>query len=229
MQAHAHKLVAVVWLGVVTLPSWAQSPMAEPAMPGDWPLLVEYQARDAEAMERVPASQPRCGDWQPEAVATPTTSNWQTEQAWQLPLPAPICVFGKLGAQYEEWGKSMWNVSGRSGVAWKLHDSSLGDVQVRAGPVLSRSGLQVFQAQEAELLLELQCRCPLPGPLQLQYLGSALTSSANEHLQHDLGFSMPFLSSGQFRFGARHQAQDAAAPRPWVDDLHVYLGFDMKR
>lgn len=226
LQALRANLLMVVLAGLLGRSASAQSPaLAWP--PTDWntPLLLPAAAGLAAPQ---PAIQPPA----PAGEAPSAPQVWQTEEAWQVPcrpFSEAIFLFGQVGARYQAVTTPEWNLSGRSGLGWKVPASLLGEVQLRAGPTWSWSDplRPETSLTYSDLLLELHYRRPLPGLLQLEYRGSALPGE-NERLQQDLGLRIPIRPAGHLKVGARHQPDplDAAS---WREDLQLYLGLGLRR
>jgi hypothetical protein len=83
------------------------------------------------------------------------------------------------------------------------------------------------------MLLELQARCPVAGPLQLEYQGiavPALDPMERHRLNQNLGVAIPLGGAGHLRLGARHQWEDTLTPtKTWADGMQLYLGVGLRR
>jgi hypothetical protein len=177
-------------------------------------------------------SQVVCGDseivWEQPIVE----DDWQTEEAWKLDVLGPFSVFGQVGAGHELSRSEDLKLTGRTGLAWKLPVGPAGEVLLRGGPSVScADALRPTLAQgHSALLLELQCRWPLLGPLGLEYQGSAtpaLSPTDHDRLNQDVRLALPLGKLGRLRVGAKHSWENLTVPRPWSDTMQLYLNFSV--
>ncbi len=169
-------------------------------------------------------------DWQEPLPLT----GWQTDQAVRLELAGPLFAFSQLHAGCECMGAREPSVVSRAGLGWKLAPMAGSELLVRGGPVVTCSDpLLPERAQEhSELKVEVEYRCPLAGPLRLEYQGSAtptLTTTDIARLNQDVRFALPLGSSGQFRLGAKHDLQSFRTPLPWTARMELYVGVTLGR
>src|SRR5262249_3977895 len=125
-------------------------------------------------------------------------------------------------------------LNGRTGLACKLSPFKGGEITVRGGPVVTCADpLRPEHRQDrSDLLLEVQCRCPLVGGLNLQYSGSAtpaLNQTEHARLDHDVRVALPFGDAGEVRLGAKHSWENVPAQKPMPDSGQVYFGLELKR
>jgi hypothetical protein len=159
-------------------------------------------------------------------------SKWQTDDTLRMKLAGPVAVFSQFGTRcdYMEEVK----LTGKTGLACKLEPWARCEVQLRGGPAVTYDDpLRPERTREqSDLLLELQCRCPLPGKVKLEYDTAAvpaLNVTARDHVDQDLRLALPLGSKGTVRLGARHSWENTPAPRPWTEGMQVYIGVDLKR
>ncbi len=82
------------------------------------------------------------------------------------------------------------------------------------------------------MVVELQARYQLLGPLKVEYDGTALpalTPLDRHRLNQDVRFAIPLGNAGQIRLGARHAWEEQPVPRPWTEGMQLYLGVGLKR
>jgi hypothetical protein len=177
-------------------------------------------------------SQVVCGDTEIVWEQPILEDNWQTEEAWRLDVLGPFSVFGQVGAGHELSRSEDLKLTGRTGLAWKLPVGPGGEVLLRGGPAVScADALRPALAQgHSELLLELQCRWPLLGPLGLEYQGLATPAfypTDHDRLNQDVRLALPVGKLGRLRVGAKHSWENLTVPRPWSDTMQLYLNFSV--
>jgi hypothetical protein len=161
-------------------------------------------------------------------------TKFQTEQAMQMKVTGPVSLFGQVGADSTSMDNQELKLSGKTGVAWKTQGWPLGEIQFRGGRSLTCDDpLRPLRTKEqSELFLELQCKCPLPGKLQLEYLSSAipaLTDTDRDRLKQDLHLAVPLGNLGKLNLGAKHSWESAPGAKPGAEAMEYYIGFDLKR
>jgi hypothetical protein len=162
------------------------------------------------------------------------TNNWKTEQAVRMKVTGPLYVFGQVGTTCADTENQDLKLTGRTGLACKVPAPSGLEVMLRGSRSLTYTDpLRPERAKEqSDLQLELQCKCPLPGRLNLEYQGTAtpaLGLTERERLKQDLGLAIPLGEAGQFRLGAKHSWENTPAVKPWTEGMQLYIGVDLKR
>lgn len=158
------------------------------------------------------------------------SDRWQAEESWQLRIPGPVSIFGKVGAVRDYMADQELNITSQTGLAWKMSGWPLGEVQVRGGPRLltyADLGRPAHKRDQPELFLEMQCRWPLPGRVSVEYQSTALpalTDDEHDRVDQDVRLAFPVGDSGQLRVGAKHSWENAGVPRPWANGMELYLG-----
>lgn len=161
---------------------------------------------------------------------------WQTDDSLHVPFAGPLFLFSQLWAGYNTLTAQEMRLIGHYGVGFKVQPLPGGELQLRGGPFVSyaEDPLRPERAprERNEMLIELQYRHALVGPLGVEYVGSAvptLDPLERFRLRQDLGFAVPLLPGGYFRFGARSATQDLIVPRGPLDGLQLYLGVGIRR
>jgi hypothetical protein len=161
---------------------------------------------------------------------------WKTDQSWRCTLVGPVYAFGQMGANSEEASQSDMKVSGRTGLACKLPVGSIAEFQVRTGPGVSYTDpLHPDRTHEkSDWQVEVQVRCPLLLGIGLEYQGvalPALTPQAQDQITHDVRLAFPVGGAGKLQVGARHSWTNTTTnePRPWTDNMQLYLGLELAR
>ncbi|HJT77118.1 MAG TPA: hypothetical protein VJ739_07950 [Gemmataceae bacterium] len=173
-------------------------------------------------------------DWaEPHALRDESVlgSPWHTEEAWRLPVLGPLFLFGQFAANPDPVTTDALKVNGRTGVGCKIPVLLGIEVLLRGGPSVSYADpLGPDRGERSELLLEFQCHCPLPGQLGLEYQTTAvpaLSPLEHDHITQDLGLALPLGDVGKLRLGAKHQWENVQTTRPWVDNMQLYVGFEL--
>jgi hypothetical protein len=161
------------------------------------------------------------------------TKKCQTEEAVRMTVAGPVYVFGQLGTNCDSLDSQELKISSRTGLGWEVLPWSLFEVQVRGGHCVSCDDPNRPERarEQSDLFLEMQCRCPLPGKLSLEYQSTAtpaLTVTERDRIDQDLRLAFPLGGLGQFRVGAKHSWENASATRPWTEGMQVYVGLDLK-
>jgi hypothetical protein len=161
---------------------------------------------------------------------------WQTDEALRLPVLGPLYVFGQVGAVYNTESAQEMKVKSCTGLGCRLAFWQGAEVQFRGGPAVSHAADPLrperLPRESSDLLLQLQARTPLVGPLKLEYDGTALPALGpleRNRVNHDLRFALPLGETGHFHFGAKHKWEDTPAPRPLTDGMEVYIGVGLRR
>jgi hypothetical protein len=157
-----------------------------------------------------------------------------TEEAVRMTVSGPLYVFGQVGTSCESMDSQELKITSRTGLGWKVQPWSQFEVLVRGGHCVTCDDpiRPIRVKEESDLFLELQCRCPLPGKLNLEYQSTAfpaLNISEHDRVNQDLRLAFPLWGLGQFRVGAKHSWENAIAPRPWAEGMELYVGLDLKR
>jgi hypothetical protein len=158
-------------------------------------------------------------------------SPWKTDHSWKLPLAGPVFVFGQFGAAPDPVTSEEMKMQGKTGVGCKVPVPFGIDVQLRGGRSLSYNDpLGTDHGERSQVFVEVQCHCPLPGQLGLEYLGSAvpaLTPVERDRINQDLGLALPVGDLGKLRLGAKHQWESTPATKSWIDGMQLYVGFEL--
>jgi hypothetical protein len=159
-------------------------------------------------------------------------SPWKSDHNWQLSLAGPVFVFGQFGAAQDPVTTDEMKLQGKTGVGCKIPVPFGIEVQLRGGPAVKYSDPLApgGTGEHSELFVEVQCRCPLPGQLGLEYQGSAvpaLTPLERDRINQDLGLALPVGDGGKLRLGAKHQWESTPTPKPWRDGMQLYVGFEL--
>lgn len=168
------------------------------------------------------------------AADNPLSGNgWQMEEALDLPVTGSVFFFGKVGAGDDYAAAQEFKLAGRTGVGWKLPLSPGLELQFRSGSAMSyRDPLRAIRLQgNSQLLLEMQCRCPLPGQAGLEYLGSAyspLNPADRDHLDHDLRVVVPVGKAGELRVGAKQSWDNFVESQLWTNRFQLHLDSGLK-
>jgi hypothetical protein len=160
---------------------------------------------------------------------------WKTDQNWQLPLAGPVFVFGHFDATPDPVSTDELKLQGKTGFGCKVPVPFGIEVQLRGGRSLTYSDpLGSDRGERSQVFVELQCRCPLPGQLGLEYLGSAvpaMTPAERDRINQDLGLALPVGDLGKLRLGAKHQWESTttttATRSSWLDGMQLYVGFEL--
>ncbi len=165
----------------------------------------------------------------------PLAIGWRTEDSWSLDGPGPLFLFGNLNALASQPGDSAMNLSGKTGLGWKVTAPLGAEVTLRGGPQLTYSdaGRPEQAQQKSQLFVEVTARCPLPLPGQvgLEYQGSALPALGplgSNAVKQELRLAIPVGDGGVLRLGAKHQWDDTGTARTWRDGLGLFLGLEVK-
>jgi hypothetical protein len=159
---------------------------------------------------------------------------WSTEDLFAVPLSGPLYVFTEvtLGGEYS--ADQMMKVIGKSGLLWRMPIGEGTALEVRGGPTVKyNDALRPEKARDqAAMLWELKARCPLIGPLNLEYLGEALpglTPEERGQLNQDVNLFVP-ISGGKVKFGAKHR-WDPGQPemRTATGLMQLYMGIEIGR
>jgi hypothetical protein len=202
-------------------------PDSEPARTPEWQTV--HQLRDwwgslKGQTDIALAAQPAAGD------------RWQTDQALQASLLGPVFVFGQFQAGYNTVMSQELKWAGLTGVGCRLAPGGGTEVQLRGGPRLTHAEDPLrpvrLPTEKSQMVVELEARCPLLGPVNLEYLGAAtpaLDPLDRNRIDQDLRFAVPLGQGGHLRLGAKHTWQDQTAPKSWSDGMQLYLGIGLRR
>jgi hypothetical protein len=162
------------------------------------------------------------------------TNKWQAEDELRMSVTGPLFVFSQVGAGCDATDNQLVKLQGKTGLACKLEGWSRFEVLLRGGPMVSSvDALRPLRRKdESELMLELQCRCPVAGKIKVEYDGSAipaLSVTERDRLKQDLRLAVPLGALGKFSVGARHSWEETTTARPWTDGMQLYIGVDLKR
>jgi hypothetical protein len=161
-------------------------------------------------------------------------NKWQTEDELRMNVAGPFFMFSQVGAGCDAMEYQQLKVMGKTGLACKLAAWSRLEVLMRGGPTMTSVDTlrPDRRKEESELLLELQCRYGLAGPVKLEYEGAAipaLSLADRERIKQDLHLAVPLGNLGKFSVGAKHNWEDISGNRPWTDGMQLYIGVDLKR
>jgi hypothetical protein len=159
-------------------------------------------------------------------------SPWKADQAWNMDVLGPLFVFGQLGAAPDPVAAETLKMNGRTGLGCKMAAPLGIEVQLRGGPTLSYSDpLGTDRGGErSQVFVEVQCRCPLPGKMGLEYQGAAvpgLGPQDRDHISQDFRVALPVGDVGKLQLGAKHQWESAPAAKQGTDSMEVYIGFEL--
>lgn len=145
---------------------------------------------------------------------------WSTEELVHVPVTGPIYVFGQFNLNGEYAADQDMRVIGRTGLSYRVPVSGR-PFELRGGPSIRvLDALRAEQARDqAQFLLEVQCRWPLMGTLGLEYDGSALpamTPLDRPQLRHDVGLALPVAGNGKLKFGAKQQWQGESTTEAYL-------------
>jgi hypothetical protein len=125
---------------------------------------------------------------------------------------------------------------GHYGVGLKMQPLGAGELQLRGGPFVSYAEdplrPELDPRERSEMLIELQYRQSVIGPLQVEYLGAASPAFdplERHRLRQDVRFAVPVGGAGYLRLGARHLWQDVSVPRPLAESMQLYFGVGFRR
>jgi hypothetical protein len=163
--------------------------------------------------------------------------DWKTTHSLNVPLPVSdsIYMFGDVNSSGNSLDHQMVNMTGRTGLAWKMSPFGGSELQFRTGTLTTYSdntNPQVKGQERSQLSIALQAKLALLGNLQLQYSGEALPATAQadrSSLLTDVKLAMPLGTNREFYFGAKYKWEDALVPTPWVDRAQLYLGLKFER
>jgi hypothetical protein len=166
---------------------------------------------------------------------SPLSANkWHTNDLLRLKVAGPLMAFGELGAACDCMESQDVKFTGKTGLSCRLQPLPSCEIQLRGGPSVTYADpLRPERTKEqSDLLLELQCRCPLPAKAKLEYDTSALPAvgtAERDRVNQDLRLAFPLGTSGIFRVGAKHSWENTPTARPWTDGMQVYIGVDLRR
>jgi hypothetical protein len=236
-------LLTVAGLGLASA-GWAQPP-DEPLL-GGWERVLPRTAladEDSPGSERLPplplGSGPEWGvlpsqriEW--DLDGSRARSPNRLAKSIHLPLGGPLFVFGQFDAAGDPTTNQAARLASRSGLGCKVPLPVRAEVLVRTGPNVTwlvPSRPDHVLAPEAPLFVEMQCRCPLPGDVGLEYVGSAvpaLEPTAHNRLEQDLRLVVPLRPDWQLKVGAKHIWQGVQEWEPLSTGLQFYVGSGMK-
>jgi hypothetical protein len=161
-------------------------------------------------------------------------SPWHTEQAWRLPVVGPLFLFGQFAANPDPVTVDALKMNGRTGVGFKVPVILGIELMLRGGPTVTYADPAIpDHGERSQLMLEVQCHCPLPGQLGLEYQTTAvpaLTPLEHDRVTQDLGLALPVGDGGKLRLGAKHQWEASTTPTAkssWMDGMELYVGFEL--
>jgi hypothetical protein len=160
-------------------------------------------------------------------------SPWKTDEAWNLEVLGPLFLFGQVGAAPDPVAVEALKMNGRTGLGCKIPVPLGIEVQFRGGRALAYSDpLGTDRGGErSQVFVELQCRCPLPGKIGLEYQGAAVPGLApqeRDHITQDFRFALPVGDAGKLQLGAKHQWESApTSTRQGSDSMELYIGFEL--
>jgi hypothetical protein len=191
----------------------------------------EPSEKDNPLTGRPPSAGP--GEPRPGGDSATKSVGWQKEEVVPLPLPGQFFLFGRVGAGEGPQPARELNVTGRTGVGWKLAPAAGTEVLFRSGPALSCTDrLPPDRAlDDSQLFLEMQCRWRLLEWAGLEYQGTALPAlspTAHGRLDQDLGLVVPLGKAGQLRLGTKYSWESTSEFQPWMDGLRLQLGSSLK-
>ncbi|MFN4258583.1 MAG: hypothetical protein ACK4RK_04750 [Gemmataceae bacterium] len=178
-------------------------------------------------------------DQRAESQRNATLKGWRTEESWQIPVLArlPLTLYGNVGVRSLDGSVMDMRMFGATGLKCTVASLLRGEMVVSGGPMLPAiDPWQIQRDQDRpDWIVEIQYRQPIIHQIKLEYSGLAKptwTDSERAPLQQfnqDIRLAFPVGDTGQFRLGARYDWQNASEPRPWMDNMQVYLGFTLRR
>jgi hypothetical protein len=157
---------------------------------------------------------------------------------YQMPITGPLYLVSQIQAVEAKGAAPEGKLVSDAGLAWKLPIATGTELQLGCGSEITYPGLQrpvrgtvdrfpiPFQAQP--LQLEVQCRCPLVGPLGLECQGKAcpaLTPFERDQLSQDLRLVCPLGKTGQLQLGAKRTWELSPDAKSATDATQLYGGF----
>jgi hypothetical protein len=161
---------------------------------------------------------------------------WRKEEALGLPFAGPVFLFGELKAREDSAASPNSKIICSTGLGWKLPIHTRAELAVSAGPEVTYLGAlgttrapdrSALPLQSQLLRLDVQCRCPLVGPLGLECQEAAcpaLSTGERDRLNQDLRVVCPVGQGGQLRIGAKRSWEVGGDPRPGADAIQFYGG-----
>jgi hypothetical protein len=159
-------------------------------------------------------------------------SDWKVDDAWKLDVAGPLFVFGQLGAVPDAVSGEEVKVNARTGVGCKVPLLFGAEVSVQGGPAVANpDALRDRGRDQSSVFVEVQCRCPLPGQLGLEFQGTAVPGvgpATPNKFSQDVHLAVP-VGDGKLKLGAKRDWQDVpgAASHSWADGGQLYLGFEV--
>jgi len=159
--------------------------------------------------------------------------DWSTEEQVRINMFGPLGVWGQVEMVGQYAADSDMRVVGKGGVVCKVPVGPSTQVEVMGGPKVKYVDvLRPEKKADPNLLLELQCRWPIYGPLGFEYLGEALppaTPAERPRVNSDVGLVLP-LTGGRLKVGARHRWDGQTSEvRPGMNALDFYVGLEIAR
>jgi hypothetical protein len=163
-------------------------------------------------------------------------NRWVTEEALKVNITGPVFLLGKVGATFDTLTTQQRQLSSRTALGYRLMPWEGIEILFQGGPAMVHAEDPLRPEQlphdHAEMLLELQCQCPLAGPFHLEYQGTAVPALSpidHHRLDQDVRLALPLGRTGNFRLGAKCHWEEAAPPRPLLDTMELYLGLGLNR
>jgi hypothetical protein len=159
---------------------------------------------------------------------------WSTEDLFALPLSGPLHVFTEVSLGGEYVADQLMTVVGKTGVLWKMPFGDGTALEVRGGPTLKYNDAlrPVKSKDQAAMLWEVKAKCPLIGPLNLEYLGVALpglTPEERSQVNQDVNLFVP-IAGGKVKFGAKHRWEPGQSEvRTATGLMQLYMGIEIGR
>jgi hypothetical protein len=159
-------------------------------------------------------------------------SPWKTDGAWNMEVLGPLFLFGQVGAAPDPVAVEALKMNGRTGVGCKIPVPLGIEVQLRGGPALTYTDpLGADRGGErSQVFVEVQCRCPLPGNMGLEYQGAAMPAlgpQERDRISQDFRFALPVGDVGKLQLGAKRLWESAPTSRQGTDSMEVYIGFEL--
>jgi hypothetical protein len=164
-------------------------------------------------------------------------STWSTEESLKVPLfMKPLFAYGQVGASSDAADAQAVKVTSKTGIGVKFEPLAKTEVQLRSATTMTYGDSETFRTvygpATSQFALELLAKCPLVGPLRMEYIGTALparTIAEHDQVKQDLRVALPLGDTGSIHVGARYRWENTLTPTPWMDRAELYLGVTLKR
>lgn len=164
--------------------------------------------------------------------------NWYAEERLHVPVPLTLPVadqlfmFGQFYGSGDSLNNQQTSINGKTGVGMKW--SLIGtDVQLRYATIFAYADMyRPTRFSERTLpALEILANRSFIGPLQIEYMGSAipaLTPADRDQFRQELRFALPLQGENELEFGARYRWEYGPGALPWVDRAQLFFGVKLR-